>query len=108
MGREAMRKFFDPSYTSCTSWIAHVASTKFGMDVAPLEELIHWADIVDGAKYESAKAAVEMGDAGDEVDDGDRERAGECAGAEDYSAADGDERCRRCWSSRLCRSCWGR
>jgi hypothetical protein len=55
-----MRQFFDPAYTSCTSLIAHVAQTKFGMDVAPLAELIHWADIVDGAKYESAKAAVEM------------------------------------------------
>ena len=30
------------------------------MDVAPLKELIYWADIVDGAKYASAKAAVEM------------------------------------------------
>ncbi|HEY5330560.1 MAG TPA: DHH family phosphoesterase [Acidobacteriaceae bacterium] len=62
-GSESMRKFFDPSYTSCTSWIAHIASTKFGMDVTPLAELIHWADIVDGAKYESATSAVEMGDA---------------------------------------------
>lgn len=62
-GSGSMRKFFDPSYTSCTSWIAHIASTKFGMDVAPLAELIHWADIVDGAKYESATSAVEMGDA---------------------------------------------
>ncbi len=59
-GPKAMRQFFDPSYISCTGWIAHIASTKFGMDVAPLAELIHWADIVDGAKYESAKAAVEM------------------------------------------------
>jgi hypothetical protein len=59
-GSQAMRQFFDPSYPSCTGWIAHIASTKFGMDVAPLAELIYWADIVDGAKYESAKAAVEM------------------------------------------------
>jgi hypothetical protein len=59
-GLEAMRQFFDPSYTSCTSWIAHIASTKFGMDVGSLKELIYWADIVDGAKYESAKAAVEL------------------------------------------------
>ena len=59
-GSKAMREFFDPTYTSCTSWIAHIASTRFGMDVAPLAELIKWADIVDGAKYESAKAAVEM------------------------------------------------
>jgi hypothetical protein len=59
-GSLAMRQFFDPAYTSCAGWIAHVARTKFGMDVAALRELIHWADIVDGAKYESAKAAVEM------------------------------------------------
>jgi hypothetical protein len=59
-GSQTMRQFFDPTYISCTSLIAHVASTKFGMDVAPLQELIYWADIVDGAKYQSAKAAVEM------------------------------------------------
>ena len=55
-----MRQFFNPNYLSCTSWIAHIASTRFGMDVTPLAELLHWADIVDGAKYESAQAAVEM------------------------------------------------
>jgi len=59
-GSQAMRQFFDPVYTSCTSFIAHVAETKFGMDMSPFAELIHWANIVDGAKYESAKAAVEM------------------------------------------------
>jgi hypothetical protein len=59
-GPLAMREFFDPKYVSCAGWIAHIASTKFGMDVKPLEELIYWANIVDGAKYESAKAAVEM------------------------------------------------
>lgn len=59
-GPLADRQFFDPNYTSCTSWIAHIASTKFGMDVTPLKELIYWADIVDGAKYESAESAIEM------------------------------------------------
>ncbi len=54
------RKFFDPSYTSCTSFLAHIAATRFGFDTAPLAELIHWADIVDGAKYESPESAVEM------------------------------------------------
>lgn len=53
-------KFYDAAYTSCTSFIAHIASTKFGFDITPLAELIHWADIVDGAKYDSAEAAVEM------------------------------------------------
>jgi len=56
----ARRKFFDPNYTSCTSFIAHIASTEFGFDTAPVAELIHWADIVDGALYESAESAVEM------------------------------------------------
>jgi hypothetical protein len=54
------RKFFDPNYTSCTSFLAHVAATEFGFDAAPVAELIQWADIVDGAQYESPESAVEM------------------------------------------------
>jgi hypothetical protein len=53
-------KFYDPTYVSCTSLIADVAREKFGFNTAPLAELIHWADIVDGARYESAEAAVGM------------------------------------------------
>lgn len=56
------QKFFDPNFVSCTGFIAKVASERFGMDVGPLAELIHWANIVDGAKYESAEAAVGMGE----------------------------------------------
>ncbi len=59
-GSTAMRKFFDPGYPSCTSFIAHIGKTKFGFNVEPLAELTKWADIVDSARYESAKAAVEM------------------------------------------------
>ncbi|MDR3792256.1 MAG: phosphoesterase [Terracidiphilus sp.] len=54
------RKFFDPNYTSCTSFLAHIASTRFGFDTKPVADLIYWADIVDGAKYESPEVAVEM------------------------------------------------
>jgi hypothetical protein len=54
------RKFCDSSFTSCTSYIASIASSLYGFDTAPVAELIHWADIVDGAKYESAQSAVEM------------------------------------------------
>ena len=54
------RKFFDPAYTSCTGFLAHIASTRFGFDIAPVADLIRWADIVDGAKYESPESAVEM------------------------------------------------
>ena len=56
----AARKFFDPTYTSCTSYLAHIAETKFGFDTKPVTELIHWANIVDGALYESPESAVEM------------------------------------------------
>lgn len=56
----AAHKFFDPAYTSCTSFLAHIASTRFGFDTVPVAELIHWANIVDGALYESPEAAVEM------------------------------------------------
>ena len=59
-GSERMRKFFNPNYISCTSLIADVAQVNFGFDTAPVLELIRWADIVDGARYESASAAVEM------------------------------------------------
>ncbi len=59
-GSQRMRKFYDPNYVSCTSLIADTGRIDFGFDTAPLMELIKWADIVDGAKYESAKAAVEM------------------------------------------------
>ncbi len=54
------RKFFDPAYTSCTGFLAHIASTRFGFDTKPVADLIHWADIVDGALYDSPQAAVEM------------------------------------------------
>jgi hypothetical protein len=53
-------KFFDPSYTSCTSFLAHIASTRYGFNTTPVADLVHWADIVDGARYESPEAAVEM------------------------------------------------
>ena len=56
----SMRKFFDPAYVSCTGFLGYIAATKFGFDTAPVADLIHWANIVDGAQYESPQAAVEM------------------------------------------------
>ena len=57
---KSIRQFFDPDFISCTSFIAAVGVSRFGFDVSKLGELLYWADIVDGAKYESARAAVEM------------------------------------------------
>jgi hypothetical protein len=53
-------RFLDAEYTSCTSFLAHIGSTRFGFDTAPVAELIQWANIVDGAKYDSPEQAVEM------------------------------------------------
>ena len=54
------KKFYDPEFKSCTKFLASVARQKFGFDPAPVADLIHWADIVDGAQFASPKMAVEM------------------------------------------------
>ena len=56
-------RFFDPKYTSCTGFIADTAAEHFGFDTSSVADLVHWANIVDGALYESATAAVEMREA---------------------------------------------
>ena len=52
--------FYEPDYKSCTKLIATVAKEKFGFDTKPLEDLIHWGDIIDGAQYPTAEFAVGM------------------------------------------------
>jgi len=37
-----------------------IAQQRFGFDPAPLADLVHWTDIIDGALYSDAKTAVEM------------------------------------------------
>ena len=53
-------KFHDPSYKSCTKFIAHVTRTKFQCPMPDLDDLIYWADIIDGAQFPDAKTAVEL------------------------------------------------
>ncbi len=57
---QSNRKFYDPGFKSCTSFIAMIAEEHFGFDPRPVAELVHWTDIVDGAMYDDAKSAVEM------------------------------------------------
>ncbi len=54
------QKLYDPSYSSCTMFIADVARKRFGYDTPDLAELVQWADIIDGARYGSAQEAVEL------------------------------------------------
>jgi hypothetical protein len=55
------RKLYDPAYKSCTSFIRTVARERFGFRAPDLEDLVHWSLIIDGAQYEDAKSAVELG-----------------------------------------------
>jgi hypothetical protein len=57
---QSNRKFYDPAFKSCTGFIAMIAQQRFGFDPAPLADLIHWTDVIDGALYPDAKTAVEM------------------------------------------------
>jgi len=57
---QSNRKFYDPSFKSCTSFISMIAQQRFGFDPSIVSELVHWADIIDGALYADAKTAVEM------------------------------------------------
>ncbi len=58
--RPGPRMFYEPDYKSCTKLIATVTKEKFGFDTKPLENLIYWGDIIDGAQYPTAQSAVEL------------------------------------------------
>jgi hypothetical protein len=52
------KKFYDPTFKSCTKFLATIASERFGFDAAPIADLIKWGDIIDGAQFASAEEAV--------------------------------------------------
>jgi len=54
------KKFYGPDYKSCTKFLATVAREKFGFDPRPVEELIAWGDIIDGAQYPTPESAVRL------------------------------------------------
>jgi hypothetical protein len=54
------KKMYDPSFRSCTNYIATISRERFGFDAPDLAELVKWADIVDGAQYADAQEAVEL------------------------------------------------
>ena len=54
------KKFYGPDFRSCTKFIAHIAGTRFGFKAPELEDLVHWADLIDGAQYTDIRTAVEM------------------------------------------------
>jgi len=57
---QSNRKFYDPAFKSCTSFIAMIAEQRFGFNPASVADLVKWTDVIDGALYPDAKTAVEM------------------------------------------------
>jgi hypothetical protein len=54
------QKFYDPEFKSCTKFLAHIAKEKYGFNPEPVSELVRWADVIDGAQFNSPQEAVEM------------------------------------------------
>lgn len=54
------KKFYDPQFKSCTQLITSVGRERFGFVAPDLDDLVHWADIVDGALFPDAETAVQM------------------------------------------------
>ncbi|MBZ5563058.1 MAG: DHH family phosphoesterase [Acidobacteriia bacterium] len=54
------KKFYGPDYRSCTKFIAETGKKHFGFEAPELDELVEWADLIDGARYPDTRTAVEM------------------------------------------------
>lgn len=54
------KKFYGPDYRSCTKFIADITGKHFGFQAPDLGDLVHWADLIDGAQYPDIRTAVEM------------------------------------------------
>jgi hypothetical protein len=53
-----LRRFYEPTYPSCTQLIADVARREFGVPLDGLADLVRWADMIDSARFPSAEMAV--------------------------------------------------
>jgi hypothetical protein len=54
------KKFFDPTAKSCARFLARTCAERFGFDLAPVDDLVRWAEIVDGALFDSPAQAVAL------------------------------------------------
>jgi hypothetical protein len=54
------RKFFDPAYGSCCKLVADIARARFDLAWPELADLVHWADIIDAARFPDAQSAIDL------------------------------------------------
>jgi len=52
--------FWDPGAPSCTGLIHRTLRDRFGWEAPALAELVHWAEIIDAARFPSAAVAVRL------------------------------------------------
>ena len=53
------RFFYEPAYTSCTKLVSDVARERFGVGSAGVDDLIHWADVIDSAAFKDPEEALD-------------------------------------------------
>jgi hypothetical protein len=58
--RRSAQHFWDPAAPSCTGFMAGVLRRQFGWEGRGLEELVHWAEVIDAARFPSAAVAVRL------------------------------------------------
>jgi hypothetical protein len=58
--RGSPRHFWDPRAPSCTGFIARTLRERFGWEAHGLDELVHWAELIDAARFPSAAVAVRL------------------------------------------------
>ena len=57
------QKFFEPTAPSCALFLARVLEQRFDFRLpegSPWAELLHWADLIDAARFPSPRVAVEL------------------------------------------------
>jgi len=54
------QKFYDPHAKSCTRFLALMLAERFAFDISRFADLLHWAEIIDGALFPTAAIAVEL------------------------------------------------
>jgi len=55
------KKMFDTSFKSCTKFIRTKGQEIWGFSAPDLDDLVKWANIIDGAQYPDPRTAVELG-----------------------------------------------
>ncbi len=58
--RGSPQQVWDPTAPSCTGLIARTLRQRHGWEGRGLEELIHWAELIDAARFPSAAVAVRL------------------------------------------------